>query len=109
MKNRTIKNLAEQKGRVYVYLANEETEEKFTNQAAAEGFTFKDGKSPADSERGYETVMAVNHDRTLNYVGTNGRIAFGGGFRKIGDEKLIRVDFEKYIAGDEDYYFKDKH
>ena len=109
MKNRTIKNLAKQKGRVYVYLANKEIGDKFINQAEAEGFTFEDGVSPTNHERGYETIMAINHNGTLNYVGTSGRIAFGGGFKKIGEERLIRVDFEKYIAGDEDYNFNGKH
>ena len=42
--------------------------------------------------------MAVNHDFTINFVGANGRIAFGSGARKIGNEELVRIDFEKISA-----------
>ncbi len=103
--NRTIKELAKKNGRVYVYLKDKVVGDIFINQAKVEGFTFEDGVLPNDSKRGYETIMAVNHNGTLNYVGTSGRIAFGGGFKKIGDEKLIRVDYEKYITGDKNYIY----
>jgi hypothetical protein len=48
--------------------------------------------------------MAVNRNLTINYVNSIGKIAFGSGTKKIGDEKLIRIDFEKYILG-ENYCF----
>ena len=70
-------------------------------QAEDEGFTFGDGATP--TERCYAEIMAVNKDKTINYVGTNGRIAFGAGAKKIGDQDLIRVDFAKYLAGEENY------
>ena len=44
--------------------------------------------------------MAVNRDRTLNYVGTNGRIAFGSGAKTAGGETLLRVDYAPYAAGE---------
>jgi hypothetical protein len=50
--------------------------------------------------------MAVNGNKTINFVGTNGRIAFGSGAKKIGDQKLIRVDYEKYLTGAADYEYK---
>ena len=49
--------------------------------------------------------MCVNGNYTINYVGAYGRIAFGAGVSKIGDTKLTRVDFEKYISGAEDYSY----
>ena len=107
LKLRTIKNLAEKKGRVYVYLANKEIGEKFMSIAEKEGFTFGDGVPL--SEKRYARVIAVNHNYTLNYINGIGLIAFGAGAKEIGDEELIRVDFEKYIAGDEDYNFNGKH
>lgn len=42
--------------------------------------------------------MAVNPDLTLNYVGTNGRIAYGSGVKYIGNRRLIRIDYEKLIS-----------
>lgn len=104
---RTIRSLAEKNGRVYVYLANDEIGNKFLQEAEKEGFTFCDGVKP--TERCYAEIMAVNHNITINFVGANGRIAFGAGAEKIGNENLIRVDFEKYIAGNEDYNFNGKH
>ena len=101
---RTIKNLANMDGRVYVFLENVEIGEKFMERAEAEGFTFGDGVKP--TERCYAEIMAINNDMTINFVGTNGRIAFGGGAKTVGGKKLIRVDFEKYITGAENYEYK---
>ena len=101
---KTIFELSQLEGRVYVYLANVAVGEQFMKQAEDEGFTFGDGATP--TERCYAEVMAVNKDKTINYVGTNGRIAFGAGAKKIGDQDLIRVDFAKYLAGEENYYYE---
>ncbi len=101
---RTIKNLANMDGRVYVFLENVEIGEKFLQQAESEGFTFGDGAKP--TERCYAEIMAVNGDLTINFVGTNGRIAFGGGAATVGGKKLIRIDFKKYVAGVENYEYK---
>ena len=98
---RTIKNLSKLNGRVYVYLANAGIGHRFLQQAETEGFTYGDGVKP--TEREYAEIMAINHDGTLNFVGTNGRIAYGSGVRHVGDKQLIRIDFEKYLSGDNDY------
>lgn len=100
---RTITELSKLDGRVYVYLANVQIGEQFLQQAENEGFTFPDGVKP--TKRCYEEIMAVNHDKTLNYVGANGRTAFGGGAKKVNNESLIRVDYAKYVIGDKDFSF----
>ncbi len=101
MSTRTIKNISGMEGRAYVYLSNDDIGNKFMQMAEDEGFTFGDGVKP--TERQYAEVMAVNHNSTINYVGVNGRMAFGSGVKTIGDEVLIRIDFEKYLNGDESY------
>lgn len=101
---RTLKTLTELLGRVYVYLANDEAGKAFLVQAEAEGIRFGDGAAP--TSRPYATVMALNHDGTLSYVGTNGMIAFQAGAETIGREKLIRVDYKKYVSGEEDFVFR---
>ena len=101
---RTLRALAKLDGRVYVYLANDETGRSFLEQAKAEGIRFGDRAAP--KSRPYATVMAINHDGTLNYVGTNGMIAFRAGADTIGGEKLIRVDYEKFVSGAADYRFR---
>lgn len=103
---KTIYELSQLDGRVYVYLANVALGEAFMKQAEDEGFTFTDGAAP--TERCYAEIMALNKDKTMNYVGSIGRMAFGGGAKKIGDENLVRVDFEKYAAGNDDYMYGGK-
>lgn len=98
---RTIEELAKMNGHVYVRLNGKENVDKFMKQAEEEGFTFADGRKPTSRE-GAE-IMAVNRDNTINFVGVAGAIAFGSGAKKIGDEDLIRVDFEKYMNGEEDF------
>ncbi len=101
---RTLKALTKLDGRVYVYLANDEAGKTFLAQAEAEGMLFDTGAKPTDNP--YATVMAINHDSTLNYVGANGMIAFRAGADTIGGEKLIRIDYEKYVSGTEEYWFR---
>lgn len=102
---RTIKDLTAMDGRVYVYCANEEIGLKFLKLAEDEGFTFGDGVKPTGRE--CANIMAVNHDCTLNYVGANGAIAFQAA-DKIGEENLIKIDMEKYLSDDEDFYLNNK-
>ena len=94
--SKSIRELSQMDGRVYVYLRTTEISEKFLEEAEKEGFTFCDGLKP--TERKAETIMAVNPDLTLNYVGTNGRIAFGSGAKRIGSQKLIRIDYDRLLV-----------
>ena len=103
---RTVKALAEMKGRVHVYLPYRAIGTRFIQLAEKEGFTFGDGVKPSHPERGYSLIMGVNHDLTLNYVGIVGRMAFYSGCRKFCGEKYLRVDFAKYINGEKRYLIK---
>lgn len=49
------------------------------------------------TEREVENIMAVNPDFTINYVGTNGRIAYGSGIKCVGNQRLIRIDYERIL------------
>lgn len=101
---RTIKELSKKDGRVYVYLANVAIGEHFMQQAEEEGFIFANGAKP--TERCFAEIMAVNDNMTINFVGSVGRIAFGSGAETVNGKTLIRVDFEKYIKGAENYEYK---
>ena len=92
--SKTIRELANLNGRVYVFLVDEVIGRQFLEQAEQEGFTFGDGVKP--TQRHWSNLMAVNHDGTINYVGTNGRIAWSSGVNTVGAEKLIRADFRRY-------------
>ena len=88
---KTITDLSQLAGRVYVYLPSEELAKQFMQQAEAEGFTFEDGLKP--TERYATEVMAVNPNRTINYVGATGHMAFGAGVESIGSCPLIRMKY----------------
>ena len=83
---RTVKELIVPGKKIYVFLRDDETGEKFLRTAEEEGFTFGDGTKP--SERHYSRVMALHADGTLSFVGAIGMMAFGSG-----DESIVRVDF----------------
>ncbi len=101
---RSIKDLVNLNNeRVYVYLANNDIGNRFMQQAEDEGFTFNGGVKPTD--RCYAEIMAVNDDCTINFVGSVGRMAFGSGAETVGNRKLLRVDFEKYTNGNDDYRY----
>ena len=104
MNKRTIAELMDLPGRVYVYLEDEETAEEFFARAEEEGFVFGDGEKPSKKQR--DCIIAVNKNRTLNYVGFVGHAAFGSGAKMLGDEQLIRVDYRRYASGDRDYIYE---
>lgn len=88
---KTITGLSRLPGRVYVYFPTEELAKQFMQQAEAESFTFGDGVKP--TERHATTVMAVNPNRTINYVGAIGHMAFGAGVETVGRCPLIRMTY----------------
>ena len=80
MSKRTIEELMNLPGRVYVYLEDEKTADEFFARAEEEGLVFGDGEKPSKKQR--DCIMAVNKNCTLNYVGFAGHAAFGNGAKK---------------------------
>ena len=85
---KTIKELASMGERVYVYLKDEETVQRFLHDAETEGFTFGDGVKPTD--RHWSDLYAIHPDGTLNYVGAIGRIEYG-----LGADSVVRIDYSQ--------------
>lgn len=94
---RNVSELLNQNGRVYVYLSSEEICDRFLSDAEKEGFTFCDGVKP--TEREGADIYALNQNRTINYVGFIGHMAFQSS-KKIGNQKLVKIDYKKYISAD---------
>ena len=86
--------------RVYVKLDDAETKREFVANATAEGFTYGDGVPI--NEREPDDIMAINTDKTINFVGTNGHMAFAANAR-VGKLYLVRVDYKRFISGAENY------
>ena len=98
MKERTVTELSKLNGHVNVYLADEETGRRFLADAEREGFAFGDGEKPTN--RHSSDLMIVRPDKTICYPGFIGRVAFGSGAKKECGERLIRVDYRKYVEGE---------
>ncbi|MCD8315335.1 MAG: hypothetical protein LUD44_06880 [Firmicutes bacterium] len=103
----TLTALAKLNGRVYVYCGDWKTQQQFIEDAENEYFYYGDGVPLL--ERKPESVMALNRDNTVNFIGFVGTIAFhqvdhlGSGKDAI---PLIKVDYRKYIAGYQDFIYE---
>ncbi len=87
-------------GRVYVFLRDETVRTRFLKDAQKEGFAFEDGCLPLKRKE-VDDIYALNDDRTLNFIGFAGHMAFRCA-EEVHGEKLIRIDYERYVAGLED-------
>ena len=93
---RTIAELLNLDGRVYVYVPSKNIRRLFLKNAQKEGFSFDDGAKPT-KRRAYDDIYALNKDFTLNFVGYIGHIAFHHP-EVPNDYNLIRVDYATYPA-----------
>ncbi len=100
---RTIRDLTELQGRIYLYFPNSIIRDQFITDAAEEGVTYGDGVSL--TEREPDSIMALNVNMTVNFVGFAGRMHFiqPSSESEIRSNPLIRVDYGRYAAGDEYY------
>lgn len=97
---RTVENLMKMDGRVFVYLRGNETKRRFLTDAESEGFMFRNWVKPADGP--CSNLYVLNDDRTLNYPGCIGHMAFHNPKSWRG-KTMIRIDYEKYVSGQDDY------
>ena len=81
----------------FVYFRTPNLCKRFMSAAEDEGFTFGDGVLP--TQRVTTDIFAIHEDKTIAYVGSIGHMAFQANAR-------VRVDYDKYISGEEDYLFK---
>ena len=82
---------------VFVYFRTPALCRDFMRTAEAEGITFGDGVRP--SQRDVTDIFALHAEKTIAYVGAVGHMAFSAGAR-------VRVDYEKYRNGEEDFIIK---
>ena len=99
---RTIANLLNLDGRVYVYVPSKNIRRLFLKNAQEEGFMFGDGVKPT-RRRAFDDIYALNKDFTLNFVGSIGHFAFHHPQVFTNNVGLIRVDYSAYLSGAENY------
>ena len=97
---RNVTELSKLNGKVYVYLKDEVIAKRFLQDAENEGFTFGDGEKP--TARPGNNLYVVNRDWTISHVGWAGHMAFQSA-KYVGEQEMIRVDYEKYLIGEENY------
>ena len=69
--------------------------------AEQEGFTFGNGIKP--TKKNSSDIFSINSHGTISYVGFIERMALGSHAKKIGGKETLKIDFEKYIAGYDNY------
>ncbi|MDO4650804.1 MAG: hypothetical protein Q4B26_19380 [Eubacteriales bacterium] len=100
---RNVTELSKLNGKVYVYLKDEVIARRFLQDAENEGFTFGYGEKP--TARPGNNLYTVNRDWTISHVGWAGHMAFQSA-KYVGEQELIRVDYERYLLGEDDYMIK---
>lgn len=93
---RTIKELLQQGKKVYIVLPTKAMQYRFMSDADREGITFGDGVKATD--RMASDIMALLPDGHICFVGWVGRLCF-----KQGVDSVLRVDYERYINGENSY------
>lgn len=98
---RTVRELSNMDGRVYVFVKNDLVTKRFLLNAEKEGFTFGDLCKPTERKEKAD-IYAINKDGKINFVGFAGHMAFHHADH-VGGDVLIKVDYEKFLAGKSDF------
>ena len=80
----------------FIYCRSRNISARFLADAEAEGFTFGDGKKPAEKE--HDDIYSLHDDLTISFTGWAGHVMFRNAAGNI-----IRIDYGKYIAGEPHY------
>lgn len=93
---RTIRELVGKEEKVYILLRSKSIRYRFMADAAMEGITYGDGTPATDRE--VEDIMALQSDGTVCFLGWAGHMCY-----QLREDHVLRIDYEKFITGAEDY------
>lgn len=88
-------------GKIYLYLKDEKTKKEFISAARSEGYKFGKEGLP---ENVTDNIISLKKNKNLCYVGYIGRIEF----QCAESRYLHRIDYAKYSAGYEQYYYENE-
>ena len=99
MESRTISELCRiAVDHLYVYFRDREVFDDFIRQSIAEGL--KCGSQNLH----FTDIVALQSDGSAVYCNSVSHMAFGSGEGIT--EKIVRIDFEKFTAGDRDFLYR---
>lgn len=99
---RTLKALVEENENVWIYCKDEPLQVRFLEQLEEEGFLALNGQKP--TELFHHQLYGINDDMTMGYLAV---MIWWMTFKD--EDTHIRVDYEKYISGEEDYFCHTPH
>ena len=98
---RLLKDLIKNNSTVWVYCESEDTQDQFLQQAESEGFLALNGQKP--TELFHQHLYGINDDMTMGYLSNMiWCLTF-----QTGKDEHVRIDYEKYLADEEDYVCHD--
>ena len=95
--NRRIRDLIDGKHSIYLYLATEDAMKQFRRQAKNEWIRFGDGALA--TRRKPKQIMRLLDDGTVCFVGFAGVMRF----YHSDEPHVLRIDYERYMLGHDDY------
>ena len=110
---RTVRELLDLNGVVYVYTPDKSVARLFLKNAEAEGFVFSGNRRPSKAKT--SSLFSLKRNFEISYVGSFGYMAFRHPeyenmvtfIRDFDDGKseckLVRVDYAAYLRGADDY------
>lgn len=93
---RTIRELISKEEKVFIVLRSKPIRFRFMANAAMEDITFGDGVPATDRE--VDDIMALQPNGTICFLGWAGHMCY-----RHSEGSVLRIDYEKYIGGAEDY------
>ena len=101
---RSLKELLKMSDRVWIYCENKELQKQFLVQAEEEGLLALNGESP--TELVLHPLYGIHDDLTMGYLSI---MCWHLSFPENGADPYFRVDYRKYVSGEEDYICHTPH
>ena len=103
---RQIKDLIQDKEKVWIYLSTDEVARRFIKQAVAEGFHWSNGEPLTEDTKGF--LFGVHQDMSIAHLAM---YIWCMAFQCHGNipGTPMCIDYEKYINGELDYICHEPH
>ncbi len=101
---RNLKELFANNESVWLLCETEALQKQFLSQAEEEGFLAMNGDHPSDLS--FQPLYGLHDDMTMGYLSV---MIWSMTFPENGEDSHFRVNYGKYIAGEDDYICHTPH